>query len=314
MLRLVTRRIAFVLPILLLVSIMVFGLVHLVPGDPATTLAGDSPTKEQVEDIRRSLGLDDPLWTQYGRWVGGAAHGDFGESLYSGRDVRDSIIERLPVTLSVAGLSIVVALVIAIPAGIVAATRRNRWPDTAATVGATLGLAMPSFFLGLLLVLVFAIKLEWLPATGYVGLTDDPVQWLRHMILPALTLGAAVAAETTRQLRSSMIDVLDQDYIRTARAKGLRARTVLTRHSLRNAAGPVITVMGFQIAFLLGGSVIVEQIFALPGLGTLSVDAVLNRDLPVIQAVVLFTAMIVIVINLIVDVAYGWINPRVRAA
>jgi peptide/nickel transport system permease protein len=313
-LRLVLRRIVFVVPIVILVSFLVFGLVYLVPGDPATTLAGDSPTKEQVAEIRQQLGLDDPIWVQYGRWAGNAVHGDFGESLYSGRSVGDAIAERMPVTLSVAGLAVVVALLIAVPAGLVAATRRGRWPDSVATVAATLGLAMPSFFLGLLLVLVFAIKLDWLPATGYVGITKDPVQWLRHMALPAVTLGGAVAAETTRQLRSSMIDVLQQDYIRTARAKGLRWPAVLTRHSLKNAAGPVITVMGFQIAFLLGGSVIVEQIFALPGLGTLSVDAVLNRDLPMIQAVVLLTAVIVIVVNLLVDVMYGWLNPKVRAA
>jgi peptide/nickel transport system permease protein len=207
-----------------------------------------------------------------------------------------------------------VALLIAIPAGILAATRRGTWMDTSATVGASLGLAMPSFWLGAVLVLIFALRLGWLPATGYVPFGDDPVAWLKHLILPALTLGTAAAAETTRQLRASLSDVLQQDYVRTARAVGTRSRVVIGKHAMKNAAMPVVTVLGFQIAFLLGGSVIVEQLFALPGLGGLAIRAVLDRDLPVIQGVVLFTTILVVTINLAVDMLYGWLNPKVRAS
>lgn len=314
MLALLVRRLLFVVPILVLVSFCVFGMVLLVPGDPAITLAGDNATEEQIEIIRDRLGLDDPIWVQYGRWASDAVRGDLGDSLYSGRPVTRSIAERLPVTVSLAALSVVIALAIAVPAGILAATNRGRWLDSAATVGASLGLAMPSFWLGLVLLLVFALRLGWLPATGYVPLEANPTEWLRHLLLPAITLGTAAAAETTRQLRSSLSDVLGEDYVRTARAKGLRGRAVVFKHSLKNAAIPVITVLGFQIAFLLGGSVIVEQIFALPGLGGLAIRAVLDRDLPIIQGVVMLAAVMVISVNLVVDLLYGWLNPKVRAA
>jgi peptide/nickel transport system permease protein len=314
MLQLFLRRLAMTIPIVVLASFLVFGLVLLVPGDPAITLAGDNATAEQIEIIRDRLGLDDPIWVQYGRWAADAVQGDLGESLFTGRSVTKSIGERLPVTMSLAAVSVVVALLIAIPAGILAATRRGTWMDTSATVGASLGLAMPSFWLGAVLVLIFALRLGWLPATGYVPFGDDPVAWLKHLILPALTLGTAAAAETTRQLRASLSDVLQQDYVRTARAVGTRSRVVIGKHAMKNAAMPVVTVLGFQIAFLLGGSVIVEQLFALPGLGGLAIRAVLDRDLPVIQGVVLFTTILVVTINLAVDMLYGWLNPKVRAS
>lgn len=314
MLQLLLRRLAFTIPILVLASFLVFGLLLLVPGDPAITLAGDNATEEQIEVIRDRLGLDDPVFVQYGRWAGDAVQGDLGDSLYSGRSVSKSIGERLPVTMSLAAVSVVIALLIAIPAGIVAATRRGTWVDTSATVGASLGLAMPSFWLGAVLALVFALRLRWLPATGYVPFSESPLDWLRHLILPGLTLGTAAAAETTRQLRSSLSDVLEQDYVRTARAAGLRGRTIVWKHSMKNAAMPVVTVLGFQVAFLLGGSVIVEQLFALPGLGGLAIRAVLDRDIPVIQGVVLFTTALVVGINLLVDLLYGWLNPKVRAS
>ena len=313
MLQLLVRRLAFTIPIIVLASFLVFSLLLLVPGDPAITLAGDNATEAQIEAIRQQLGLDDPVFVQYGRWAGAAVQGDFGDSLYSGRSVTKSIGERLPVTLSLAAISIVIALAIAIPAGIIAATRRGTWIDTAATMGASLGLAMPSFWLGAVLALVFALRLRWLPATGYVPFSESPVDWLRHLILPGLTLGAATAAETTRQLRSSLSDVLGQDYVRTARAAGIRSRTVVLKHSMKNAAMPVVTVLGFQVAFLLGGSVIVEQLFALPGLGGLAIRAVLDRDIPVIQGVVLFTTVLVVGINLLVDLLYGYLNPKVRS-
>lgn len=314
MLQLLLRRLALTIPIVVLASFLVFGLILLVPGDPAITLAGDNATEEQIEAIRDRLGLEDPILVQYGRWAGDAVTGDLGDSLYSGRAVTKSIGERLPVTMSLAGLSMAIAVAIAVPAGIIAAVRRGSWVDSTATVGASLGLAMPNFWLGAVLALIFALRLGWLPATGYVPFGEDPVGWLRHLILPAITLGAAAAAETTRQLRSSLSDVLGQDYIRTARAAGIRSRVVVLKHALKNATMPVITVMGFQVAFLLGGSVIVEQLFALPGLGGLAIRAVLDRDLPVIQGVVLFTTVLVVMINLGVDLLYGWLNPKVRSA
>ncbi len=314
MLQLFLRRLAMTIPIVVLASFLVFGLVLLVPGDPAITLAGDNATAEQIELIRDRLGLDDPVWVQYGRWASDAIQGDLGESLFTGRSVTKSIGERLPVSMSLAAVSVVVALMIAVPAGILAAVRRGTWMDTSATIGASLGLAMPSFWLGAVLVLIFALRLGWLPATGYVPFGDDPVGWLKHLILPALTLGTAAAAETTRQLRASLSDVLQQDYVRTARAVGTRSRVVVGKHAMKNAAMPVVTVLGFQIAFLLGGSVIVEQLFALPGLGGLAIRAVLDRDLPMIQGVVLFTTVLVVMINLAVDMLYGWLNPKVRAS
>lgn len=313
MLQLLLRRLALTIPIVVLASFLVFGLILLVPGDPAITLAGDNATEEQIQAIRDRLGLEDPILVQYQRWASDAVTGDLGDSLYSGRAVTKSIGERLPVTLSLAGMSMAIAIAIALPAGIIAAVRRGSWIDSTATVGASLGLAMPNFWLGAVLALIFALRLGWLPATGYVPFTEDPVGWLRHLILPAITLGAAAAAETTRQLRASLSDVLGQDYIRTARAAGIRSRLVVLKHALKNATMPVITVMGFQVAFLLGGSVIVEQLFALPGLGGLAIRAVLDRDLPVIQGVVLFTTVLVVMINLGVDLLYGWLNPKVRS-
>ncbi|MCW2750693.1 MAG: oligopeptide transporter permease protein [Aeromicrobium sp.] len=313
--RLLAKRMLMIVPLLLIVSFMVFGLVLLVPGDPAVTLAGPNATAEQIAHVRVSLGLNDAVWVQYGRWAGDALHGDLGRSLFSGRSVSQSIGERLPVTVSLAGLSLVVALIIAVPAGIIAAVNRGRWIDSAATIGATLGLAMPSFFLGLVLVLIFALKLRWLPATGYQSVADGGLTgWARHLVLPALTLGAAAAAETTRQLRASLGDVLQQDYIRTARAKGLRTHVIILKHALKNAVVTVVTVLGFQVALLLGGSVIVEQLFALIGLGGLAIRAVLDRDLPVIQGVVMFSAVIVIVVNVAVDLLYGCVNPKIRGA
>ena len=314
MLKLLTRRLALMVPVLILVSFMVFSLVLLVPGDPAITLAGENATEERVEAIRESLGLNDPVIEQYGRWAGNAVQGDLGESMFSGRSVLQSITERLPVTSSLAAGALIIALLIAVPAGITAATNRGRAADSIATIGASLGLAMPSFWLGLVLVLILSLRLGWFPATGYVPFAENPREWALHLFLPALTLGAAAAAETSRQLRASLSDVLQQDYVRTARAKGLRGRVVIFKHGLKNAAIPVITVLGFQVATLLGGSVIVEQLFALPGLGGLAIRAVLDRDLPVIQGIVMFAAVIIMVINLIVDLLYGWLNPKVRGA
>lgn len=313
MLQLVVRRLLALVPLLFLVSLIVFSLVLIIPGDPAITIAGENATEAQIEATRDRLGLNDPLIVQYGRWAGNAIQGDLGTSLFSSRSVAGAIAERFPVTLTLTAASLAIALMISIPAGIAAATRRGTWVDRASTFGASLGVAMPNFWLGLVLVLVFALWNPWFPATGYVPISEDPVRWLRHITLPALTLGTAAAAETTRQLRSALSDVLQQDYIRTARAKGLPGWLVTFKHGLKNAAVPVVTVIGLQVSLLLGGSVIVEQVFGIPGLGQLAIRAVLERDIPMIQGIVVATTVTVLFVNLLVDLTYGWLNPKVRA-
>lgn len=312
MLNLVVRRLLAVVPLLLLVTFLAYGLILFIPGDPAIAISGENATAEQVEATRERLGLNDPFIVQYGRWIGDAVRGDFGESLFTRRSVREAIFERLPVTIALAAAALALAVVVAIPAGILSALRRGSWIDRATTITATVGVAMPNFWLGLLLVLFFAISNRWLPAIGYVPFTEDPVTWAKHIALPAIALGAAACAEVTRQLRSAVIDVVEQDYVRTARAKGLRMRKVIAKHVLKNAAVPVVTVLGLQVTRLLGGAVIIEQVFALPGLGQLAVLAVFDRDVPMILGVVLVASVIAVAVNLLVDLSYGWFNPKVR--
>jgi len=312
MLQLILRRILIMIPVLFIVSLLVFGMVYLTPGDPAVTLAGENASEEQIEATRERLGLNDPLLEQYGRWVNGVLHGDLGQSLYSSQDVTDAIKQRMPVTFSVAMGGIIVALIIGIPAGATAAVFRGRWPDRVLGLGAATGLSMPNYFVGMVLVLVFAIWNDILPATSYVAFTDSPWDWTMHLIMPWITLGIAAGAVITRQLRSSLIGVLGQDYIRTARAKGLRGRRVVLKHGAKNAAIPVVTVVGAQVSIALGGSVLVERVFGLTGVGDLLISATLRRDIPVIQGVVLTFCIIVLIVNLLVDLAYGYLNPRVR--
>lgn len=313
MLQLILRRLVALVPLLFLVSLIVFALVLLIPGDPAITISGENATEAQIEATRERLGLNDPVLVQYGRWAGKAVQGDLGTSLFSSRSVTSAIVERFPATLTLTIAALVVALAISVPAGILAATRKGTWVDRTATLTASFGVAMPNFWLGLMLVIVFALWNPWFPATGYVPISENPVRWLRHITLPAITLGTAAAAETTRQLRSALGDVMHQDYIRTARAKGLPNRKVIWKHGVKNAAVPVITVIGLQVSLMLGGSVIVEQVFGIPGLGQLAIRAVLERDIPMIQGVVVVTTLTVLLVNLFIDLCYGWINPKVRA-
>jgi peptide/nickel transport system permease protein len=310
--KLIINRLIALIPMLMLVSLMVFGLVLLIPGDPAITVAGDNATPEQIELTRERLGLNDPVLVQYSRWIGNVVRGDLGTSLFSNRSVTSAILDRFPVSMTLAFASLLFAAFIAIPSGIIAALKRGTWVDKFFTIGASIGVALPNFWLGLILVLVFALWNPWFPAVGYVSPFDDPVRSLRHLTLPAITLGLSAAAELTRQLRSALIDVLQQDYVRTARAKGLRGRVVIGRHALKNAAVPAITVLGVQVSVLLGGSVIVENVFGIPGLGQLAISSVLAKDVPMIQGIVLSATLIVLFMNLLVDISYGFLNPKVR--
>lgn len=310
----IARRVLVLIPLTFLISLIVWGLILLVPGDPALAIAGESATAEQVEAIRVDLGLDDPIPVRYGRWVAGAVQGDLGTSLYTSYPVSQSLADRLPITLSLVAVSFLLALVVGVSVGVLAASRRGRALDRFLTVGTSLGLAIPNFWLGLLLVTFFGLKLGWFPSGGYVPIEQSVTGWLRSLTLPAVTLAAAAAAEMARQMRSSMSDVLQQDFVRTHRAKGLRPNVILGKYALKNASMPILTVAGLQIARLFGLATVVELIFNLNGVGQLAVDSVFKRDIPVIQGVVLVITVIVLLVNLVVDVSYGLVNPKVRAS
>lgn len=314
MIRMVARRLLALVPLVFLVTLVVWALVLLVPGDPALAIAGDSATPEQVEAIREDLGLDDPIPVRYGRWLAAAVQGDLGTSLYTSYPVTDALTDRLPITLSLVSVAFVLAAVVGTAIGVLAASRKGRVLDRVLTVTTSIGLAVPNFWLGLLLVTFFALKLGWFPAGGYVPFSEDPVEWLRSITLPAITLSTAIAAELARQMRASMSEVLDRDFIRTHRAKGLLPGVILRRYGLKNAAMPVITVAGLQIARLFGLATVVEIIFNLNGVGSLAVGAVFDRDIPVIQGCVLVITAVVLLVNLVVDVSYGLVNPKVRAS
>lgn len=310
--RFVLRRLVGAIPLLFLISIITFSLVLMLPGDPALTIAGDAASEQTVEAIRERLGENDPIVERYLDWIGGALTGDFGSSLFTDTSVASAIWQRVPVTLSLTVVSLVIALMISLPAGLIAGLRPGSGFDRVLTLGASMGVAIPSFWLGLMLSVIFAVNNDWLPAIGYVSITADPLDWLAHMLLPALSLGLASSATLTRQLRSSVITVMQQDYIRTARAKGLRRRTVVLKHLLKNASVPAVTALGLQIPILLSGTVIIEGLFSINGIGQYAVSAVLLRDLPVVQAVVLLSAVVVVVTNLAVDVSYAYLNPKTR--
>jgi peptide/nickel transport system permease protein len=312
--RYVARRLLLVIPVMLIVSLLSFSLILLVPGDPAVTIAGQSATREQIAAIRDQLGLDRPVVVQYMSWLGHALTGDFGNSLSTGQPVVGSILDRLPVMLSLAAGALVIAVILGFPAGVAAAVRRDGVVDRLLGVGAATGLALPSYFVGMLLIILVALNLGWLPPTGYTPIATDPVDWLAHIVLPCIALGLVPAAVLARQLRGAMVTALDQDYVRTADAKGLLRQKVVYKHALKNAAIAPLTALGTQFALVVGGSVVVEQVFGIPGLGALAINAVQNRDIPLIQGIVVFTALMVQAINLLVDISYGWLNPRVRVA
>lgn len=308
------RRSLLAIPTLFGVALIVFLLMRSVPGDVVTNLVGlqGNVSQERLVELRRLFGLDLPIHVQFGQWFAAAVQGDLGSSLRTGRPIATDLALRFPVTLELTVLSLLIALAIAIPVGVAAALYRGRWPDQLGSLFALLGLSIPGFFLGILLILLFSLRLEWLPPAGYVPFAEAPLTNLRHMILPALSLGLILAAATARIVRSTLLEVLGRDFVRTARAKGLAERTVIMRHALRAALIPVVTVVGLQFGQLLGGAVIIEQVFSLPGVGRYALEGINLRDYPVVQGAVLLIAGAFVVVNLLVDVIYGFIDPRVR--
>ncbi len=314
MARFVGRRLLTTVPVLLLVSIAVFLMLHLTPGDPVKLMLGEDADPESVAAVRRELGLDRPLPVQYLQWLGDVLTGDLGRSIRTNQPVLDAIVSRLPVTLELAFLSMVLALTIGLPTGIFAAIKRNSPLDTASTTVALMGISLPSFFVGILLILLVAERLRLLPPSGYVPFRDDPVQNLKLMIMPSIALGAALAGILSRMMRSSLLEVLGADYIRTARAKGMNDRRTILGHALKNALLPVVTVVGLQMGALLGGAILTETIFAMPGIGRLVVDSIFARDFPIVQGVVLFLALVRVASNLLADIAYVRLDPRISYA
>jgi peptide/nickel transport system permease protein len=306
------KRLAAIIPTLFFVSVLIFGLQQLLPGDPAVAMAGEERDPNVIAYLRGKFHLDEPLPVRYWYWLDGVFHGDLGDSVRIQKPVTELILEKLPVTIELAVLAMAIALVIGITAGIVSAVYKDTAWDYAANVFALWGLSTPNFWLGILLILLFAVKLGWLPASGYVSPFEDLKANLASMIMPAFVLGNAFAAVLMRHTRSAMLQVLSQDYVRTARAKGLDERVVILRHALRNALAPVITLGALGFGELLSGAVLTEQVFSIPGFGKLIVDAVFNRDYSVVQGVVLFTATVYVTLNLMADLAYFLVNPRMR--
>jgi peptide/nickel transport system permease protein len=306
------KRLAAIVPTLFFVSILIFGLQQLLPGDPAIALAGEERDPSVIAYLRAKFHLDEPLPVRYWYWLDGVFHGDLGDSVRIQKPVTELILEKLPVTIELALLAMAIALAIGIPTGVVSAVLKDTKWDYAANVFALWGLSTPNFWLGILLILLFAVNLGWLPASGYVSPFEDLKANLASMIMPAFVLGNAIAAVLMRHTRSAMLQVLSSDYVRTARAKGLDERVVVLRHALRNALIPIVTLGALQFGELLGGAVLTEQVFSIPGFGKLIVDAVFNRDYSVVQGVVLFTATAYISLNLLADITYFLVNPRMR--
>jgi len=310
--RLILRRLLATIPVLVLVTAGVFALIHLTPGDPIDVMMAESVDATVKANLRRELGLDQPIYVQYAAWTWRLLHGDLGRSIRNGEPVIENVSRRIRPSLQLAALAMAISLVVATPLGILSAARRNTSVDRFGTTFALFGICMPNFLLALLLIFFFGVKLRWLPISGYIDPLEEMLPGLRSLVLPALTLGLALGAVVTRTLRSSMLDALSEDYVRTARAKGLSESSIIRGHVLKNALIPVVTVLGLQLGTLIGGAVITEYVFALPGVGRLVVDAVFARDYPLVQGVVLLIAVGFILSNLAVDLLYGWIDPRIR--
>jgi peptide/nickel transport system permease protein len=320
MLGMIARRLLSLIPVLIVVTFVVFLLVELVPGDAATSVAGGAnATPEKIAEVRHELGLDRPVLQRYVDWLGDAAQLDFGKSYASynnvaAPDVAEELAERIPVSLSLALAGLFVAVVIGIPLGILAGMRPGGAVDRTSVTGTSLGLAIPNFVLAFFLIQVFALSLDWFPAQGYTKFTESPTAWLEAVALPAISLGVIAAASVARQTRAALIDVLQSNYVRTAFAVGTGTRRTVVKYAFKNAAIPTVTVLGLQLAGLIGGVVIIEQIFVIPGLGTYMLRALTLPDVPVIQAVTITFVIIYVLLNLVVDISYGYLNPRVRAS
>ncbi|MBI0432669.1 ABC transporter permease [Roseomonas sp. KE0001] len=312
MIGVVARRLLSAVPVLLLVSLITFGMMRLIPGDPAAAIAGLSATPQQVQQIRQDLGLDQPFLTQLLHWYGGLLQGDLGRSILLGRGVFASVMERLPVTLALSAYALVLTLLIGLLAGILAALKQNTVIDQLAMAFAMIGISLPSFFLGLVMIIVFAVHLGWLPTGGYIPLTEDPWGWFRTSTMPAVSLALLQAGLLARITRSTMLEVMRQDYIRTARAKGLSQRSIIFRHALSNAMIPITTVVGIIVSLLISGAVVTEAIFSIPGIGQLLTQAVLNRDYPMVQGGLLLVTGFLVLVNIGIDVLYAFLDPRVR--
>ena len=312
MLEFLTKRAAISIATLFVISLIVFTGVRLIPGDPARVMGGTDADPAGLEEIREKYGLKDPIVLQYLRWAGLALRGDLGESIRTREPVVKTVARKLPITIELAWLSVLIAVGIAIPAGVFSAARRNTIWDLLANGVSLCGLSIPSFWLGIMLILFLSVRLGWLPASGFVPLWEDPIGNVTRMIMPAFVLGTGLAAVLMRQTRNSMIEVLSADYIRTARSKGLAGRAVVFRHAIRNGLIPVVTILGLQMGALMSGAVVTEQIFVVPGFGRLIVEAVFTRDYPLVQGVVLITASAYVFINLLVDVSYSVLDPRIR--
>jgi peptide/nickel transport system permease protein len=308
----VLRRVLATLPVMAIVAFLVFSLLYIAPGDPAAVIAGDQASPADVERIRQSLGLDRPFLVQFGTWLWHILHGDLGTSIFTSLPVASLIVQRIEPTLSLMALTLVLTISVAVPLGVLAAWKAGSWVDRAIMAFAVFAFSLPVFVVGYLLAYVFALELEWLPVQGYTPLAKGFWPWLENLILPAVALGCVYIALIARITRASMLEVLQQDYIRTARAKGLGQRSILFVHALKNAAVPIVTVIGIGIALLIGGAVVTESVFAIPGLGRLTVDAILRRDYPVIQGIVLMFSFLYTLVNLVVDLTYTLVDPRIR--
>ena len=308
----IVRRVLATIPVMAVVALFVFSLLYLAPGDPAAVIAGDQATPDDVERIRASLGLDRPYLVRFGAWVWDILHGDLGTSIFTNLPVSHMIAQRIEPTLSLMLVTLILAVSIAVPMGVVAAWKQGTTIDRAVMAFAVLGFSVPVFVVGYLLAFVFALELDWLPVQGYTPFSEGFIPWMENLILPAVALGGVYIALIARITRATMLEVLSQDYIRTARAKGAAQGSILFLHALKNAAVPIVTIIGIGIALLIGGAVVTESVFAIPGLGRLTVDAILRRDYPVIQGVVLLFSFVYVLVNLLIDLLYTLFDPRIR--
>jgi peptide/nickel transport system permease protein len=308
----ISRRLVATIPVLVVVAIVVFLMLRLAPGDPAAVIAGDTANDQQIAEIRSKLGLDKPIVQQFAIWAGRTLSGDFGESFFFKKSVAELIVQRVEPTLMLATATLILAILIAVPLGVIAAARHGGWIDRAVMGFSVLGFSVPVFVVGYVLIYIFAVKLNLLPVQGYRRIGDGFGEFIVRLILPAITLSVIFIALIARMTRASVVEILGEDYIRTARAKGLSGHVILIRHALRNAAVPIVTVIGNGIALLIGGVVVTESVYNIPGLGRLTVDAVLARDFPVIQAIILLLSFVYVMINMLIDIAYSFFDPRIR--